>query len=161
MNRLLAFGGILAVVGGFFMLVMPVSHIPLLDANRQVLVETERGGFCAGETYYRTRGMGDEKLMAECIETSAIDNEINHRKVQPGFCSGIISAGLPMTPEQCMQIMEVEKFWPTEKGSLSNSWNRRFPYPGELLSSNVPKTGTNDDSRTGDRTETDREEGLR
>ena len=159
MNRLLAVSGILAMLGGLVLLVIPGPPIPLLDANRQLLAESEAEGVCAGQVYYQTRGAGSEAAMSDCISESDFPTEINHRRVQPGFCGGIITAGLPMTVEMCMEIMEREKFWPTLKGGLTNSWNKRFPYPGELLTSNAPQTGGND--RTGDREEADREEGLR
>jgi hypothetical protein len=154
-NKLLALAGIVILVGGLVLLIAPVAHIPLLDANRQVLAESERDGWCAGTTYMKTRGVGSEAEMKECLETSKHATAINHRRVQPLFCVGIIEAGLPMDHTECMSIMEREKFWPTLKGTLSNSWNRRFPYPGDFLTSNVPQTGG--DSRTGDRETTDRE----
>ena len=61
-NKLLSFAGIIVLAGGLFLLTMPVTHIPLLDANRQVLAESEREGWCAGDTYMKTRGGGDESL---------------------------------------------------------------------------------------------------
>lgn len=139
---------------------MPGPPVPLLDANRQLLAESEREGFCVGEVYYATRGAGDEKRMNECISVSTVDNTVNHRRVQPAFCNGIISAGLQITPEQCMEIMDREKFWPTLKGSLSNSWNQRFPYPGAILASKVQDVGTDND-RGGSRGDTNREDNLR
>jgi hypothetical protein len=153
-NKLLALGGIVILVGGLVLLMMP-AHVPLLDANRQVLAESEREAWCAGETYMKTRGGGSIPAMTECIATSSIDNSVDHNRVQPGFCNGIISAGLPMDANECMAIMEQEEFWPTMKGTLTNAWNRRFPYPGDFLTSNVPQTGG--DSRTGDREGEDRE----
>lgn len=154
-NKMLAGFGILVITGGLFLLMAPISHIPLLDANRRVLAESERQGYCAGEVYWSTRGMGSEAAMTECVAVSTIDNEINHRRVQPAFCAGITASGLPMGVDACMGIMEGQKFWPTMTGTLSNSWNRKFPYPGEFLSSNVPQTGG--ESRTGEREVTDRE----
>jgi len=154
-NKLLALGGIAVIVVGLFLLTMPISHIPLLDANRQVLAESEREGHCAGTVYVQTRGSGSEAGMKDCVESSDLDDTINHRVVQPAFCSGIISAGLPATQEECMGIMEARKFWPTMKGTLSESWNKRFPFPGEWLTANTPETGG--ESRTGEREETDRE----
>jgi len=154
-NKLLAVSGIIILTGGLFLLTMPVTHIPLLDANRQVLAESEREGWCAGDTYMKTRGGGDESLMKECIEGSTLDDTINHRIVQRAFCAGIIAAGLAITEEQCMEIMETRKFWPTMKGTLAEAWNKRFPYPGDFLTANVPQTGG--ESRTGEREETDRE----
>lgn len=155
MNKLLAFGGILAIVGGLALLVMPGPPVPLLDANRQVLAESERAGICAGGTYVKTRGAGDEELMTECMEASSWDDTINHRVVQSAFCNGLIGGGFPIDHEQCIGIMVAQELWPTMTGSLTQSWNRRFPYPGQILSSNIPSTGG--ESRTGDRETNDRE----
>jgi hypothetical protein len=153
-NKLLALGGIVILVGGLVLLMAP-AHVPLLDANRQVLTESEAEAFCAGNTYMKTRGIGSESVMRDCIETNNLPKGINHREVQPKFCDGLRDAGLPMERDECMAIMEQEQFWPTLKGTLTNAWNRRFPYPGDFLTSNVPQTGG--DSRTGDREGEDRE----
>jgi hypothetical protein len=67
-NKLLAIGGILVIVGGLFLLVNPVTHIPLLDANRAVLAESDADGFCAGQTFMKTRGYGNEAQMNECLD---------------------------------------------------------------------------------------------
>lgn len=155
MNKLLALGGIGAILVGFFLLVLPVSHIPLLDANRQVLVESERGGICAGNVYMQTRGAGSEEAMADCLSTSTVEDTIDHRRVTPGFCNGLIGAGFPIGLEECLGIMLSRQFWPTATGTLTSAWNKRFPYPGDFLSSNVPQTGG--ESRTGERETTDRE----
>ena len=156
MNKLLAFGGIGTIVVGFILLIMPVSHIPLLDANRQVLAESERSGYCAGEVYAKTRGYGSEPAMVDCKASSTIDDSINHRAVQPAFCRGVIDNGLAVAQDECEAIVAEQEMWPTAKGSLTSSWNNRFPYPGGLLSVNVPQTGG--ESRTGDRTGNDRDE---
>ena len=156
MNKLLALGGIGTIVVGFALLVMPVSHIPLLDANRQVLAESERSGYCAGETYAKTRGYGSEPAMVDCRTSSTIDDNINHRAVQPAFCRGVIDNGLAVAQDECETIVAAQELWPTTKGNLTSSWNRRFPYPGGLLSSQIPQTGG--ESRTGDREINDRTE---
>lgn len=159
MNRLLGVSGILAVLGGLVLLVMPTPHIPLLDANRQVLAETERAGYCAGETFWGTSGAGSESAMAECMELSAIVDEIDVRAVQPAFCRAVVVAGYSGTAEDCMTILGGNKLWPTAIGGLTDSWNRRFPYPLDRLTTGGQVQSSND--RTGDRTETDREEGIR
>jgi hypothetical protein len=161
MNKLLAFCGILAVVGGLVLLVKPVGHIPLLDANRTVLAETERQGYCAGETFWRTQGMGNEGLFAECMDASSIINELDVNSVQPAFCRAVTIEGYAGGTENCMDIVRSQKLWPTMTGGLSDSWNRRFPYPLDRLTAGVVPATNTDESRTGERTETDREEGIR
>jgi hypothetical protein len=154
-NKLLAMAGISTVLIGFLLLVLPVAHIPLLDANRQVLAESERAGQCAGEVYYNTRGSGDEAAMSECVADSQVDDEINHRAVQGGFCVGIIAAGFTISFDDCLGTMQTQKFWPTMTGQLTSSWNKRFPYPGDFLTSNAPQTGG--EGRTGERDIPERE----
>src|SRR3990167_1880298 len=129
MNKLLAFGGILAIAGGFVLLTMPVSHIPLLDANRQVLAESERQAYCAGEVMIKTQGRGSEEDMTDCRATSTIDDTINHRVVQSAWCRGIVD-NYQWTQTECVSFVEEQKYWPTLKGTATNAWNRRFAYPG-------------------------------
>jgi hypothetical protein len=161
MNKLLAFCGILAVVGGLVMLVKPVGHIPLLDANRTVLAETQRQGYCAGEAFWRSNGYGNESAFLECMSASTIVNDFDVNAVQPAFCQAVTVEGYAGGVDACMDILRGQKLWPTMTGGLSDSWNRRFPYPlDRLTAGQVPVTNT-DESRTGERTETDREEGIR
>jgi hypothetical protein len=159
MNKLLGIAGAVVVLGGLAMLLLPVSHIPLLDANRQVLAETEAAGYCAGEVYVAARGMGDEASMKECLAGSGRDTTIDYTKVQPAFCAGIIAKGLAVSPSECMEIMQSRQLWPTANGSLTASWNKRFPFPGDILSANQPTTG--DAGRTGDRVDNEREGNTR
>jgi hypothetical protein len=158
MNRLLAAGGIAILVIGFALLVLPVSSIPLLDANRQVLVESAAGGQCAGEVYATTQGQGSEADMAECMANAA-DTAVNWQAVQPAFCRGIIAKGLAISQGDCETIMAERQMWPTAIGTITASWNRRFPYPGDVISSARPITGG--ESRTGDREGNDREGNIR
>ena len=159
MNRLLAAGGIAILVVGFALLVLPVSSIPLLDANRQVLVESAAGGQCAGEVYATSQGQGSETDMAECLATTPQDTTINWQAVQPAFCRGIIVKGLAITQGECEIVMAERQMWPTAIGTITASWNRRFPYPGDVISSARPITGG--ESRTGDREGNDREGNIR
>ena len=159
MNRLLALGGILAVLGGFVLLVIPGPPVPLLDANRQLLAESEQEGYCAGQTFWNTNGGGDEALMAECLSDSPLDDETDLHAVQPAFCRAVVVEGYQGTEENCMSILGGNKLWPTLVGGLTESWNRRFPYPLDSLTTGGQVQPSSD--RTGDREETDREEGLR
>ena len=154
MTKLLAAGGISTVLIGLVLLIMPVGHIPLLDANRAVLVESERGGFCAGDTYAETQGYGSDEAMADCMETNTLDNTIDLTRVQPAFCVGIIQAGLPIEQSECEAIMDGQQYWATAKGQLTNSWNARFPYPLSALGTAAVQPNQ---SRTGDRDTNDRE----
>lgn len=155
-NKLLAAGGILAIVGYLFMLVAPVSSVPLLDANRQVLVESEAEAFCAGTVYVDTRGAGSEAAMGECIAESEYPTEADWPKVHGRFCDAIIVKGLNITKDQCIQISEANQYWFTMTGTLTNAWNKRFPYP--LSELGVPTQGAiKGESRTGDRETNDRE----
>jgi hypothetical protein len=155
MNRLLAGGGIAALALGLFLLVMPVAHIPLLDANRTVLAESEAEGQCAGNIYAKSRGYGDPDAMKSCLASSNLNPDVDWVAVQPAFCRGVISGGVPVSQDDCLGIMEAREFWPTATGKLTNSWNGRFPYPGGTFSSARP--GSGGESRTGDREETERE----
>jgi hypothetical protein len=159
MNRLLAIGGFAVLVVGLALLVLPVSSIPLLDANRQVLVESAAGGQCAGEVYATTQGNGSEADMAECMATTSQDTTTNWQAVQPAFCRGIIAKGLAITQGDCESVMAERQMWATATGTVTASWNRRFPYPGDVISSARPITGG--ESRTGDREGNDREGNIR
>jgi hypothetical protein len=162
MNKLLAFGGILAVVGGLVLLVKPVGHIPLLDANRTVLAETQRQGYCAGEAFWRSNGYGNAASFQECMSESTIVNDIDVNAVQPAFCQAVTVEGYAGGVDACLDIVRSQKLWPTMAGGLTDAWNRRFPYPLDRLTAGQVPTQNSDESRTGDRTETgDREEGIR
>jgi len=150
MNRMMAIGGILTLVLGLAMLVLPGGRIPLLDANRTILAESERDGYCGGLTYLETRGGGNANSAAKCRAKSSLPDQIDLNSVQPAFCRALRSS-MSMTQTQCMDIMEGRQYWPTKDGSIADSWNRRFPYPGGMMA----KQGV-DNSRTGDRDTTER-----
>ena len=159
MNKLLALGGMIVIALGFFLLVLPVSHIPLLDANRQVLAETEAAGYCAGQTYMQSGGRGDVAAMADCAASNPRDANVDYSRVIPAFCLGVISGGMPISQADCLGELTGRQLWPTAKGSLTDSWNKRFPFPGDILSANQPTTG--DVGRTGDRVDNEREGNTR
>lgn len=156
MNRLLAAAGIIIITGGLVLLMAPVS-IPLLDANRQVLAETEQAGYCAGQTLIQSQGRGSEEAMTDCIASSTYNSKIDHQVVQDAFCRGIV-VYYPTTQADCMQTVQDQQIWPTMKGTWTNAWNSRFKYPGGGAFVNPQPTG--DESRTGDREGNEREEGA-
>lgn len=151
-NKLLGGGGIFVLVVGLALLLMPVGHVPLLDANRQVLVDSEAGGRCAGEVYVITRGNGSAEEMENCLADSKLPKTTDLTKVQGQFCTGVISKGAPISKIECLSIMGERQLWPTATGALTESWNKRFPYPGDVLSAARAVVG-GDESRTGDRDE--------
>lgn len=156
-HRLLAIGAITILVLGLVLLVVPVSRYPLLDANHVVLSETPREGWCTGQAYGESRGKGDDRAFKDCMAESGLNNDINHDKTQEHFCGGVIDKmGLDMTKSECMDIMEAKEFWPTMRGTLTNSWNRANPYPGGILKTD---TGSNS-SRTGERDSNERTGGF-
>lgn len=152
-HKFLAWAGIAVLVVGLVVLVLPVSRIPLLDANRQVLAESEREGYCAGQTFGETRGIGDTAAAKECRQYNARPTEPNLAVTQKAFCQGLMAGGYPITLSMCQDIMVLNRFWPTMDGSITNSWNRRFPYPGDMIA--VAKADP--EGRTGDRDNIGRE----
>ncbi len=152
-NKFLTVLGIFVIVAGFAMLVLPVSRIPLLDANRQVLAESEREGYCAGVTYAETSGAGDRATARACRSENPRSNEINLAVTQRAFCQGLVWGGFSITLQACISVVPSNRLWPTMDGSITNAWNGRFPYPGDMIAS----AQLDDESRTGDRNENVRE----
>lgn len=147
-NKLLAVGGVVALALGLFMLVRDPGHIPLLDANRTLLAETEAEGYCAGQVFMDTRGYGrNPQMMQDCIEDSTKQKEYDHSIVTRAFCEGVRSKGLPLSMDDCLGAMIPNRYWPTMGGHLTNSWNKKFPYPGDALTT----AQADSDSRTGGR----------
>lgn len=150
MNRFMAVMGILALLLGLAILILPGGRIPLLDANRTVLAESEREGYCSGSTYGESRGVGNAQVASDCRATSELPDQVDLNEVQPAFCRALRNY-IPMSQKNCMDIMEGRQYWPTKDGSVADSWNRTFPYPGNIMiNQNVS------DSRTGDRDGIDR-----
>lgn len=141
---------IVALVMGVFLMVP--QEVPLVDANRQLLATSQAEGYCAGKTFGETRGYGDPVRMQDCLEFDVnLPTERDLDEVQNSFCSGLFSAA-QFPVEQCIAAVHSYKLWPTMNGSITDAWNRRFPYPG----SNALEAGTQDESRTGDRDELER-----
>lgn len=148
MNKLLAVGAIAALLVGLVLLVIDPGHIPLLDANRVVLAETEAQAYCSGIVFLETRGQGGRpEDVADCAQASERGQGYNHPIVIPAFCQGIISTGYQIGYEQCVTILVSSRYWPTADGALSQSWNKRFPYPGDVVTAGVADS----ESRTGAR----------
>lgn len=156
MKKLMAIAAVLVTAGSLIYMMFANPHVPILDANRQVLAETELQGYCAGRTYFSSQGRGDLAYAKECWDEYA-DNKssaIQHEVVQEAFCKGLVAAGLPITTSECMNVLVTYQYWPTMSGRLTGSWNRAFPYPLEQSSADLQY---GDSSRTGDRENNDRE----
>ena len=155
LNKLMAATGIIVLIFGLVMIALPVARIPLLDANRTILAETAKESYCAGSTYMKTAGAGQKDIAAECREESSKIDDIDYTVVVDDFCRGAIDGGLRMLQNDCTSIVYDRTFWPTMDGAITNEWNRRFPYPGDLLVVNKEQ------GRTGDRTGPEREGMMR
>ena len=156
MNKFLTIGGILSLVVGIVLLLGPAGHIPLLDANRQPLAETRAEGYCAGQIFFNAGWVGDEAGMRECVEASNLSTEIDLKGMIPIFCIGFKSEGWVGELRVCESILYSALYWPTLTGTLTNSWNRAFPYPGANFDSLSPS----DVGRTGERDIINREDGT-
>jgi hypothetical protein len=129
----------------------------LLDANRWVLAETEQQGFCAGYSFDRNEPQ--EQAASDCRSESDLSDEINLRVVQRAACQGYATANNQdaVWVNDCEAYLQATRQWPTIDGRLTDSWNRRFPYP--LSDIGIPGAPAPSESRTGDR-EGNTREGL-
>jgi hypothetical protein len=143
--KLMAVGGILAVLISVVYVARPVGFVPLFDGKLQRLAMTQAEAHCSAITWWES---GEPEAAAECRENSALSTMINLHGVQPTFCAYVVPLiGGPMTQETCMEIMQSRQLWPTYDGGLTNTWSKSAPYPGTLLGGPVDEpTG-----RTGDR----------
>ncbi len=150
-RRLLTVLGVLTIIGSLVYISWPVGHIPPYDANLVRLAESNLQGYCSGQTFMQTQGVGDANMAAQCraqLKGKRSDKP-QPSAVQPAFCQAIVIAGgTGLTQNACMQIMISNEYWPTYNGMITNSWNRARPYPG-LLSLGSNSTGGNGNSRTG------------
>lgn len=156
MKKLMAILAPVILVGSLAYMAFAQPKIPLLDANRTVLAETYLEAFCAGDAFLKTRGNGNDALAADCRELheGRHDDEPDYERVQSAFCMGIVMAGWPGYVGDCVSLLQEQKLWPTLDGALTNTWNRRFPYP---LEGSITDVEQQSDSRTGDRENNDRE----
>lgn len=150
MKKLMALGAIAVLVGSLAYMIFATPAIPLLDANRNVLAESARQGFCAGQAFRQNQpnAGGVQECMKEATYKA---DDTNLEVVQINACEGV---GTPAADlEACAQWLKDNQYWVTMEAQLTNAWNGTFPYP---LSGNI-MTRENDQSRTGDRDENSRE----
>jgi hypothetical protein len=146
--RKLALIALIAIAGGAFYLIRDVGHIPLFDANLQVLAESEVEGYCAGFVADRFNKPHD-KPAADCRAANAdLSDAVNYTTVQKSGCLGYAKATNKPSDwvTGCTSWMQREKFWPTRDGRITNNWSPTAPYPLDVMFDEPPT-----DSRTGTR----------
>jgi hypothetical protein len=148
-RRTLAVTGVVLLVGSVMYLSWPVGHIPPYDANLVRLAESDLEGYCAGDTFWKTGGMGSGSQASQCRKRLAKkrSDKPDLRVVQRGFCQAIVANGWQGTVSDCLSIMTSQQLWPTYNGSITNQWNRARPYPLVFGSSKAGSQGSG--SRTG------------
>lgn len=145
----LAMGAIVSMALGLFMLVGPAGRVPLMDGNRVLLAETSAEGYCAAEAHFK---QFSQMSFDDCVAESSRPHDVEITEVLASFCAGVVDQGWPGTRDECKTVVEAGQLWPTRewtpRGWISNTWNRRFPYPGSLVGVGAQNT---DNSRTGER----------
>lgn len=149
-RRLAHVAGIAVVLLAVAYVARPSPHVPPYDANLVRIVETERQGYCAGVTFWRTDGEGDADLARECRgERRGESGRVNLLLAERGFCRGIVDEGwVDGSVADCLAILSEFRYWPTYDGSITHQWNRARPYPRPVIAGTE---GATDDSRTGGR----------
>ena len=159
MNRVLAIAAALAVIiMGWYIFIRDPGLDPLLDENSMELADTHNEGFCSGKAFWISRGQGSTEEFSDCMgyyeDADDPHNQRDLSAVQEAFCQGIKSQGWDKGVPACLDILTRHRLWPTVEGTLTNAWNRAFPYPGDMVTSPPP---SGDQSRTGDRDESERD----
>ena len=155
--RRLTVVAILVIVAGFVYLMKDVGHVPPFSANLERLAESEGEGYCAGVGFWGGNSDEERKVAAAECRTTYTETDIDLTVVQESFCRGIVDRGYRSGVADCMNIVTINRYWPTYDGGITRSWSRKFPYPGDL----ILQPSSNPDSRTGDRATDDREGNLR
>lgn len=137
------------MVLGLVYIVWPVGHIPLYDANLVRLAESDLQGYCSGDTFWKTGGVGDSNMASECRSRLAKkhSSNVDLSVVQGSFCQAIVDSGWTGTKSDCLGIMATNEYWPTYVGAITNQWNRARPYP--KLFSLINSNSKSSQSRTG------------
>lgn len=138
-RKLLACVGIIAVVLAVAYISWPVGHIPPYDANLVRLAESDLQGYCSGDSFMKSQGMGDANLAATCRQRQARKrpNAPNLGAVQKAFCEAVVANGWEGTNGDCVGILQMNEYWPTYDGNITNAWNRARPYPRTFTLSNA------------------------
>ncbi len=147
--RKLALLALIVVVAGAGYLLKDAGHVPLFSASLERLAETESEGWCAGVGFWSARtSPADQKAIASECRSSRPGTDPDLQAVQPAFCQAIVNRGYKNGVDGCLKVVTLNRYWPTYDGGITQSWSRKFPYPGDLILQDTPTDNT---GRTGDR----------
>ncbi len=147
--RKLALLALIVVVSGAGYLLKDAGHVPLFSASLERLAETATEGWCSGEAFWLARNSpGDAKTGAAECRSNRPGTDPDLQAVQPAFCQAITSLGYKPGVDGCMKVVTLNRYWPTYDGGITESWSRKFPYPGDLILQDTP---VEDTGRTGER----------
>ncbi len=90
----------------------------------------------------------DAKDLAGECRTNRGSADVDLQAVQPAFCQAIVNGGYTNGVNGCLKVVTLNQYWPTYDGGITQSWSRKFPYPGDLILQDTPTDNT---GRTGDR----------
>jgi len=152
--RLLVAIGIILIVSSLVYIARPTGHIPPYDANLVRLAENQLEGYCSGDAFWASQGMGNAGLARKCRSKLSGKKSTKHNMlvVQAAFCQAVVDSGWTGgSPSDCTLILSQNQYWPTYDGSLTSEWNRARPYPGRVIIVGAGPGTSTDQSRTGGR----------
>ena len=149
-RKLLGLAGALTIILGFVYIAMPVGFIPPYDANLVRLADSQLQGYCSGDSFMKSQGVGDANLAAMCRVQRAkvMSDKPDMGVVQGSFCQAVVDNGWQGTKVACIGILQTNEYWPTYDGNITNAWNRARPYPNTFALSGTGTT-SGGNSRTG------------
>lgn len=149
-RKLLGFAGVATILLSMLYIAWPVGFIAPYDANLVRLADSQLQGYCSGDSFMKSQGVGDANLAANCRNEKAakMSNKPDMGVVQGAFCQAVHANGWQGTRAQCLSILQTNEYWPTYDGNITNAWNRARPYPNTFA---LAGTGSNSGggSRTG------------
>ena len=141
--------GILVVIAAVVYVSRQPGHQPPYDANLVRLAESDLQGYCSGDAFMKSEGVGNAGKAAECRDRLAKTrpDKPNLQVVQTAFCEAVVDNGWVGTVTDCLGIMQANEYWPTYDGGITSEWNRARPYPKTFTAPAGSSQG--DTSRTG------------
>lgn len=134
-RKLLGLTGVATIVLALGFLMWPVGFIPPYDANLVRLADSSLQGYCSGDSFMKSGGVGSASLASDCrsARTGRLSDKPDMGVVQGSFCRAVVDNGWQGTMANCLSILQTNQYWPTYDGSLSNAWNRARPYPNRFV----------------------------
>ncbi len=135
----------------------PLPPERLFDADRNALAMSYQEGYCSGVAYMETGGQGSSREFGKCIKDKPrMSSKRDLSVVIRGFCFGARDRGWTGNiTEECIEVIELRKMWPTLEGQLSVAFKGKYRWPGEVFPGMLTDDGTG--GRTGDREDTSRD----